>query len=207
MGRRGGSSQKWLQRHVADEYVKRAQVEGYRSRAAYKLLEIDERDRLLRPGQIVVDLGATPGGWCQVAAKKVGHNGQVFAMDILPMGSIAGVRFIQGDFREDEVLTELLRVLENQPVDLVLSDMAPNISGLKAVDQSKSMYLTELALEFSRQTLKPGGDFLVKAFQGEGFDEYSREMKKSFSKVVVRKPKASRSQSREVYLLGRTYKA
>jgi len=207
MAKRGGSSQQWLQRHVADEYVKRAQADGYRSRAAYKLLEINDRDHLLHSGQVVVDLGATPGGWCQVAVKKVGGKGQVFGLDILPMSSIAGVNFIQGDFREDEVMEELLSALENQPVDLVLSDMAPNITGLKAVDQSKSMYLTELALDFSRQTLKPGGDFLVKTFQGEGFDEYSREMKKCFTKVVVRKPKASRPQSREVYLLGRGYKA
>lgn len=206
MAKRGGSSQRWMQRHVEDEYVKRAQKEGYRSRAAYKLLEIDKKDKILRAGMTVVDLGATPGGWCQVAAKKCKSSGNIFALDILPMTPLENVTFIEGDFREESVMNQLLEALENQGVDLVMSDMAPNISGLKAVDQPRAMYLAELALDFAVQTLKPGGDFLVKIFHGEGFEEFCREAKQRFTKVIVRKPKASRPQSREVYLLGRAYK-
>ena len=206
MAKRGGSSSRWMQRHVEDEYVKRAQKDGYRSRAAYKLLEIDQKDRILRSGMTVVDLGATPGGWCQVAAKRCGVNANIFALDILPMAPLERVTFIEGDFREESVMQQLLEALENHGVDLVMSDMAPNISGVKAVDQPRAMYLAELALDFAQQTLKPNGDFLVKVFHGEGFDEYCREARKLFNKVVVRKPKASRPQSREVYLLGRGYK-
>ena len=207
MAKRGGSSQRWMQRHVEDEFVKRAQKDGYRSRAAYKLLEIDKKDKILRAGMTVVDLGAAPGGWCQVAAKKCKASGHIFALDILPMTPLENVIFIEGDFREDEVMGQLLSALENKGVDLVMSDMAPNISGLKAVDQPRAMYLAELALDFADQTLKPGGDFLVKIFHGEGFEEFCREAKKRFGKVIMRKPKASRPQSREVYLLGRAYKA
>lgn len=206
MAKRGGSSNKWMRRHVEDEFVQRAQRDGYRSRAAYKLLEIDKKDKILRSGLVVVDLGATPGGWCQVAAKKCGIKGRVFALDILPMVPLENVTFLEGDFREEEVMEQLLASLENQQVDLVMSDMAPNISGLKAVDQPRSMYLAELALDFAEQTLKPGGDFLVKIFHGEGFDGFCREARRKFDKVVIRKPKASRPESREVYLLGRGFK-
>ncbi|MCG8427347.1 MAG: 23S rRNA (uridine(2552)-2'-O)-methyltransferase RlmE [Chromatiales bacterium] len=199
------SSRRWLDRHVNDEYVKRSLREGYRSRAVYKLLEIQEKDRLLKPGQTVVDLGAAPGGWSQVAEKIVGDKGRVVALDILPMDSIAGVDFIQGDFREEEPLQQLRILLDGQPVDLVISDMAPNITGMNAVDQPRAMYLCELALEFAREVLKPGGSFVVKVFQGEGFDDYIRELRSSFKRVVTRKPKASRPKSREVYLVAGNY--
>ena len=188
-----------------DEFVKRSQREGYRSRAVYKLLEIQEKDHLIKPGQTVVDLGAAPGGWSQVAEKLVGDKGRVVALDILPMDSIAGVDFIQGDFREEEPLQQLRELLGDSPVDLVISDMAPNVTGMNAVDQPRSMYLCELALEFAREVLKPGGTFVVKVFQGEGFDEYIRELRSSFKRVVTRKPKASRPQSREVYLVAGNY--
>ncbi len=200
------SSQRWLQEHENDVYVQRARQDGYRSRATYKLLEINEKDRLLKPGMSVVDLGAAPGGWSQMAARLVGDKGQVIAMDILPMDGLAGVGFLQGDFREQEVLEQLLKMIGDQGVDLVISDMAPNISGMGVVDQPRAMYLTELALDMARQVLKPGGDFLVKVFQGEGFDEYMCDMRSSFSKVITRKPKASRPRSREVYLLARGFK-
>lgn len=199
------SSRRWLDRHVNDEFVKRSQREGYRSRAVYKLLEIQEKDHLIKPGQTVVDLGAAPGGWSQVAEKLVGDKGRVVALDILPMDSIAGVDFIQGDFREEEPLQQLRELLGDSPVDLVISDMAPNVTGMNAVDQPRSMYLCELALEFAREVLKPGGTFVVKVFQGEGFDEYIRELRSSFKRVVTRKPKASRPQSREVYLVAGNY--
>ncbi len=188
-----------------DEYVKRSQKEGYRSRAVYKLLEINEKDRLLMPGQTVVDLGAAPGGWSQVAAKLVGHKGRVVALDILPMDSLAGVDFIQGDFREEELLQTIKAVLNGSQVDLVISDMAPNITGTAAVDLPRAMYLCELALDFSREVLRPGGGFVVKAFQGEGFDQYVKDLRASFAKVVTRKPKASRPRSREVYLVAMNY--
>ncbi|MES9898605.1 MAG: 23S rRNA (uridine(2552)-2'-O)-methyltransferase RlmE [Sedimenticola sp.] len=199
------SSRRWLDRHVNDEYVKRSQKEGYRSRAVYKLLEINEKDRLLMPGQTVVDLGAAPGGWSQVAAKLVGHKGRVVALDILPMDSLAGVDFIQGDFREEELLQTIKAVLNGSQVDLVISDMAPNITGTAAVDLPRAMYLCELALDFSREVLRPGGGFVVKAFQGEGFDQYVKDLRASFAKVVTRKPKASRPRSREVYLVAMNY--
>jgi len=200
------SSQRWLDEHENDVYVQRARQDGYRSRATYKLLEINEKDRLFRPGMTVVDLGAAPGGWSQMAARLVGDKGHVVAMDILPMDGLAGVDFLQGDFREQEVLEQLLKMIGDQGVDLVISDMAPNISGMGVVDQPRAMYLTELALDMARQVLKPGGDFLVKVFQGEGFDEYMRDVRSSFSKVITRKPKASRPRSREVYLLARGFK-
>ncbi len=200
------SSRQWLDRHFNDEYVKRAQREGFRSRAAYKLLEIQEKDRLLKPGQTVVDLGAAPGGWSQMAQRIVGERGRVIALDILPMEPIPGVEFIEGDFREEGPLEALRLTLQGRSVDLVISDMAPNVSGMAAVDQPRAMYLCELALEFAREVLKPGGGFLVKVFQGEGFDQYYKELRSSFQKVVTRKPKASRPKSREVYLLAGNYK-
>jgi len=200
------SSQRWLDEHENDVYVQRARQDGYRSRATYKLLEIDEKDRLIKPGMTVVDLGAAPGGWSQMAARLVGDKGHVVAMDILPMDGLAGVDFLQGDFREQEVLDQLLKMIGDQGVDLVISDMAPNISGMGVVDQPRAMYLTDLALDMARQVLKPGGDFLVKVFQGEGFDEYMRDVRSSFNKVITRKPKASRPRSREVYLLARGFK-
>ena len=199
------SSHQWLDRHFNDEYVKRAQVEGYRSRASYKLLELQEKDHLLAPGQVVVDLGAAPGGWSQVAEKLVGEKGMVFALDILAMDHIGGVNFIQGDFREDGVLAQFHALLAGRPVDLVISDMAPNVSGMSAVDQPRAMHLCELALDYAREVLRPGGSFVVKVFQGEGFDQYVKEMRSSFAKVVTRKPSASRAQSREVYLVARSY--
>lgn len=202
---RSKSSNRWLQEHFNDAYVKRAQQEGYRSRAVFKLLEIQDRDSLLRPGMTVVDLGAAPGGWSEAAVRLVGDRGRVVALDILPMDAIAGVEFIQGDFREEEVLERLMECVGNRPVDLVMSDMAPNISGTKAVDQPRAMYLAELALDLARRVLAPGGDFLVKVFQGEDFDTYLREVRGSFGKVLIRKPKASRPRSREVYLLARNY--
>lgn len=207
MKNRSKSSGKWLREHFDDVWVKRARQEGWRSRAVYKLLEIDQKDRLIRPGMTVVDLGAAPGSWSEVAAKKTGHKGRVVALDILPMDSIAGVEFIEGDFREQAVYDRLLETLGDVPVDLVISDMAPNISGLKAVDQPRAMYLAELALELAEKVLKPGGDFLVKVFTGEGLDEYKKTMRSAFEKIVVRKPAASRPRSREIYLLARGYRS
>lgn len=200
------SSRRWLDRHFSDAYVKRAQQEGYRSRAAYKLLEIQERDRVLRPGMAVVDLGAAPGGWSQVARRLVGQGGQVFALDILPMEPIADVTFLLGDFREDAVLDQLQAALAGTAIDLVLSDMAPNVSGLAAVDQPRAAYLCELALDLAGKALKPKGAMVVKAFQGEGFDAYLRQMREVFTHVLTRKPEASRSQSREVYLVGKGFR-
>lgn len=202
---RSKSSPKWLREHFEDVYVQRAQREGYRSRAVFKLMEIDERDHLLRPGMCVVDLGAAPGGWSQYAAHKVGAKGQVIAMDILPMDSLAGVDFIQGDFREQAVLDTLLARIDERPVDLVISDMAPNISGMKAVDQPRAIYLCELSLDLARQVLRPGGDLLMKVFQGEGFDALHNALRQDFQRVLTRKPDASRSRSREVYLLARNH--
>lgn len=203
---RSKSSGRWLQEHFNDEYVLRAQKEGFRSRAVYKLLEIQEKDRLLKPGLTLIDLGAAPGGWSQVAAGIVGEAGRVLALDVLPMDTLEYVEFIQGDFREEEIFARLVKALGENKADLVMSDMAPNISGMKAVDQPRSMYLAELALDMARTSLKPGGNFLVKVFQGEGFDQFYREMRSAFEKVVTRKPKASRPRSREVYLLARNYR-
>ena len=203
---RSKSSARWLREHFTDEYVKRAQQDGYRSRAVYKLLEIHEKDRLLRPGLAVVDLGAAPGGWSQLATQLVGSQGRVMALDILPMKPLPSVEFIEGDFRETAVLDQLLAALDGRPVDLVLSDMAPNTRGITAVDQPSSLYLAELALDFARQCLKPGGDFLVKAFQGEGFDKFFKELRVAFATVAPRKPRASRARSAEQYLLARNYR-
>jgi 23S rRNA (uridine2552-2'-O)-methyltransferase len=200
------SSARWLREHFTDEYVKRARQEGYRSRAVYKLLEIHEKDRLLRPGMTVVDLGAAPGGWSQLAARLVGQQGAVIALDLLPIEPLPGVECIEGDFREAVVLEQLLAALNGRAVDLVLADMAPNTSGIKAVDQPRGMYLSELALDFARRCLRPGGDFLLKIFQGEGFDGFLKELRTAFVTVAPRKPKASRARSAEQYLLARNYR-
>jgi len=206
MTRKKSSSKSWLKEHFNDPYVQQAQREGYRSRACYKLLEIQEKDKLIRPGMVLVDLGAAPGGWSQVAGQLVGDHGRVIASDILPVDSLEGVEFIQGDFTEDAVFQQILDAIGDAPVDLVISDMAPNMSGMSAVDQPQSMYLVELALDMSRRVLRPGGSFLCKVFQGEGFDELVRDARGCFGKVLVRKPAASRPRSREVYLLGRDFK-
>ncbi len=203
---RSKQSKKWLKEHFDDFYVQQAQKDGYRSRAVYKLLEIDDKDHLLRPGMTIVDLGAAPGGWSQIASLRLKDKVRIIATDILPMDALADVEFIQGDFREEEVLNQLLKSLGNDRADLVMSDMAPNISGVKAVDQPRAMYLAELAMDMARKVLKPDGVFLVKVFQGEGFDEYLRELRSYFKSVTVRKPKASRPRSREVYLLARACK-
>jgi 23S rRNA (uridine2552-2'-O)-methyltransferase len=196
-----------MQEHLNDEFVKRAQKEGYRARAAYKLIEIDDKDKLIKPGMTIVDLGSTPGSWSQVAVQRLKGQGKVIALDILDMTGIAGVTFIQGDFREEAVLKQLQEAINNKPVDLVIADMAPNISGVKDVDQAGAAYLTELALEFSKDWLKPNGNFLVKVFIGAGFDDIVKTMRSHFDKVVTRKPKASRDRSSEVYLLGLGRKA
>ena len=196
-----------MQEHVNDPYVKLAQKDGYRARAAYKLLEIDDKDRLIKPGMVIVDLGSTPGSWSQVAIQRLKGNGRVIALDLLPMVGIPGVEFIQGDFREDEILEQLEERLNGQQIDLVISDMAPNISGISSVDQPNAVYLTELAVDFSLKWLKPEGNFLVKVFIGSGFEEIVKIMRDSFEKVVTRKPKASRDRSTEVYLLGLKRKA
>lgn len=203
---RSKSSHRWLQEHFNDHYVQQAQQSGYRSRASFKLLELNKQDKLFKPGMQVIDLGAAPGGWSQVAAEKVGDRGRVIASDILPMDTVAGVTFIQGDFTEDEVYQNILNELGDSTADLVISDMAPNMSGIRTSDQARAMYLAELALDLLCRVLKPGGAFLVKVFQGEGFDDFLRNMRAAFSKVVTRKPDASRSRSREVYLLGCGYK-
>ncbi|MCG8413523.1 MAG: 23S rRNA (uridine(2552)-2'-O)-methyltransferase RlmE [Pseudomonadales bacterium] len=199
---RSSSSKQWLKEHFDDAYVKRSQEEGYRSRASYKLKEIQDKDGLIRPGMTVVDLGAAPGGWTQVAAELVGDHGRVIASDILAMDSLPGVEFIQGDFTENEVLDQILSAVGEEGADLVISDMAPNMSGMKAIDQPRVMYLAELALDLARTVLKPEAYFLVKLFQGAGFDEFHRQLQASFKTVKSRKPKASRSRSREIYLLG-----
>jgi 23S rRNA (uridine2552-2'-O)-methyltransferase len=196
------TSKQWMREHINDPFVQLAQKEGYRSRAAYKLLEIDAKDHLLKSGTVVVDLGATPGGWSQVAAAKVGNAGRVIALDLLPLGALAGVDFIQGDFREDAVLEQLEGFLHGKPVGLVISDMAPNMSGVASVDQARAMHLAELAMEFALEHLKPDGSFLVKVFQGAGFEDFLKMMRSRFARVVTRKPKASRDRSSEVYLLG-----
>jgi 23S rRNA (uridine2552-2'-O)-methyltransferase len=208
---RSKSSARWLKEHFGDEFVKRAQAEGFRSRAAFKLDELLDRDKLLKPGMVVVDLGAAPGGWSQLVRQRLGQkngevSGRVFALDILPMQGIGGVEFIQGDFREDAVLESLMAKLDGTPVDLVLSDLAPNISGIEVADQARAMHLVELAAEFASKCLKPGGSLLVKLFQGRGFDEYVRDLRAGFARVTLRKPKASRARSREVYALATGWK-
>ena len=191
-----------MREHVNDPYVQRAQKDGYRSRAAYKLLEIDERDHVIKPGMVVVDLGATPGGWCQVVAGKLGQQGRIIALDLLPLLPLPRVEFIQGDFRDESVLAQLENKLEGRQIGLVISDMAPNISGVNSADQARAMYLAELALEFASNHLMSGGSFVVKVFQGVGFEDYLKLMRSHFSKVLARKPKASRDRSSEQYLVG-----
>jgi len=203
---RSKSSKRWLSEHFDDPYVKLAQQKGLRSRSAFKLQELQDKYQLIRPGMIVVDLGAAPGGWCQVVRPLLGDKGRVIALDILPMEPLNGVEVILGDFTEHESLQALEEALQGSPVDLVLSDMAPNMSGMAAIDQVKATYLAELALEFVKVQLKPGGDFLVKLFQGEGFDGFVHDTRPLFGKVQVRKPRASRPRSREVYLLARDRK-
>lgn len=203
---RSRSSAGWLKEHFDDVYVQKSWADGYRSRASYKLLEIDEKDGLLKPGMRVVDLGAAPGGWSQMVTQKFNGNGTIVASDILPMEPLPDVTFIQGDFTEDAVLDAILSEIAGREFDVVLSDMAPNMSGQTSIDQPSAMGLVELALDLARQILKPGGDFLVKVFQGEGFDAYLKDMRSSFDKVITRKPSASRARSREVYLLGRGFR-
>jgi 23S rRNA (uridine2552-2'-O)-methyltransferase len=200
MGRSKNSKQ-WLKEHFDDVYVRRAKEEGYRSRASFKLLEIQEQDKLIRQGMTIVDLGAAPGGWSQVAANLAGEKGQVIASDILPIDSLPGVEFLQGDFTEDAVLERLIELLKDRQADLVISDMAPNMSGMRDIDLPRVMYLAELALDLAKTVLKPDADFLVKVFHGEGCEELQKALKSSFSSVKVRKPKASRARSSEIYLL------
>lgn len=203
--KRSKSSARWLREHFDDIYVQRAQQEGYRARAAYKLLEINQKERLLKPGQCVVDLGAAPGSWSQIAADVTGSKGRVIALDILPMAPLPDVGIITGDFREEAVLQQLLEMLAGQPVDVVMSDMAPNISGMASVDIPRAMYLVELALDLCNKVLKPGGDFVTKLFQGEGSDEFIKLLRQQFARVVIRKPAASRPRSREVYVVARNF--
>ncbi len=198
---RSKSSTRWLREHFADPYVKKAQAEGLRSRAAYKLEELVERDQLLKPGMVVVDLGAAPGGWSQWVRQALGEQGRVVALDILEMPPLAGVEFLHGDFRDDAVLSALETTLQGKPVDLVLSDMAPNKSGVDSVDLPRAMHLAELAMDFADRQLRPGGNFLIKLFQGVGFDEYVRQLRRRYAKVSIRKPAASRKRSPEVYAL------
>lgn len=203
MARKSKSSGRWLAEHDRDEFVRRAAIEGWRSRAVFKLEEIDRRDRLIRPGMVVVDLGAAPGGWSQYAARQVGKNGRVVAMDLLEMPELENVTFVQGDFTQPDALIALQGILAGDRVDLVISDMAPNISGVRAVDQPRAMYLAELALDFAGQVLTADGSLLLKVFQGEGSEALLRLMRDSFEEVRIRKPKASRPRSREVYVMGR----
>lgn len=200
------SSKRWLTEHFSDKYVQEAKKQGLRSRAVFKLDEIQEKDRIFQPGMVVVDLGAAPGGWSQTSVQQVGENGTVIACDILPMDSLAGVDFLQGDFREEKVLNALLNKIGGTNVDIIMSDMAPNMSGNQASDQANSMYLCELALDMCKQVLKPKGSFIVKVFMGEGFDQYFRDIKQAFTNVKTRKPDSSRARSREVYLVAKGYK-
>lgn len=204
--KRSKSSSRWLNEHVNDPYVKRAQKDGYRSRASYKLIELNDKDKLIRPGMLVMDLGSAPGGWSQVAGKIVGDHGRVIASDILPMDPLDNVDFIQGDFTDEAVFQQILAKLNGRQPDLIISDIAPNISGVAAADQAASMYLVELTLDMVRQVLKPGGNYAVKVFQGEGSDEFLRDVRSSFEKVMIRKPEASRPCSREVYLVAKGFK-
>ncbi|MBD1553767.1 23S rRNA (uridine(2552)-2'-O)-methyltransferase RlmE [Pseudomonas typographi] len=203
---RSKSSQNWLREHFNDPFVKQAQKDGYRSRASYKLLEIQEKDKLIRPGMAVIDLGAAPGGWSQVTSRLIGGQGRLIASDILDMDAIPDVAFIKGDFTDDAVLAQILGAVGDLQVDLVISDMAPNMSGLSAVDMPKAMFLCELALDLAGRVLKPGGDFLIKIFQGEGFDTYLKTVRQMFDKVQMRKPSSSRDRSREQYLLARGFR-
>ena len=203
---RSKSSHRWLQEHINDPYVKQAQKDGYRSRSSYKLIELNQRDRLIRPGMLIMDLGSAPGGWSQVAGKLVGEKGRVLATDILPMEPVRNVDFIQGDFTDEAVFNQILQALNGAKPDLIISDIAPNISGIESVDQGTSIYLVELALDMVRRVLKPKGSFMVKVFQGTGSDAYLKDVRTSFEKVSVRKPAASRPRSREVYVVARGFR-
>jgi 23S rRNA (uridine2552-2'-O)-methyltransferase len=200
------SSHEWLRRHVNDPFVKQAQIDGYRSRSAYKLIELNEKDRLIKPNMRILDLGSAPGGWSQVAGRLVGRKGRVLATDILPMDPVPNVDFIQGDFTDDKVVEQLLAWLGDGRFDLIVSDIAPNLSGIDSADQAGSMYLLELALDTVRKTLAPGSTFAAKMFQGSGSDEYMKELRKSFEKVLIRKPAASRKESREVYVVAKGFR-
>lgn len=203
---RSKSSHRWLQEHVNDPYVKQAQKDGYRSRSSYKLIELNDKDRLIRPGMLIMDLGSAPGGWSQVAGKLVGEKGRVLATDILPMDPVKNVDFIQGDFTDEAVFNRILEALNGAKPDLIISDIAPNITGIDSADQGTSIYLVELALDMVRRVLKPKGNFVVKVFQGSGSDAYLKDVRTSFEKVSVRKPAASRSRSREVYVVARGFR-
>ncbi len=203
---RSKSSNRWLEEHVNDPYVKRAQIDGYRARAAYKLIELNEKDKLIRAGMLVVDLGSAPGSWSQIAGRMVGVKGRVVASDILPMDTLENVEFIQGDFTEEVVFNQILTALGDNLADVVISDMAPNISGVDAADQAASMYLVELALDMACKILKPKGDFVAKVFHGEGYDDYVKQVRVHFDKTLIRKPDASRPRSREVYVVGKGFK-
>lgn len=203
---RSKSSKQWLKEHFQDPYVKQAQASGFRSRAAFKLLEIHQKDKLFKPGMTVIDLGAAPGGWSQIVVKHIGSSGKVLALDILPMDPISGVEFIQGDFTEPSVYDQVISAMNNAKADLVLSDIAPNMSGMAIVDQPRAMYLAELALEAAKTLLKSKGTFLVKVFQGNGFDQYLKTLRTLFDKVIIRKPEASRDRSREIYLLAKGFR-
>ena len=203
---RSKTSKKWLDEHVNDPYVKKAKADGYRSRASYKLIEINEKDKLFQPGSVVMDLGSAPGGWSQIVAPGVGKNGTVIASDILPMDSIIGVEFIQGDFTDEAVYEQILGALNGDKADAVVSDMSPNLSGVATQDQYSSIYLVELALDMARNVLKPGGHFCAKVFQGVGYEEYVKDVRTSFTKVLIRKPAASRPRSKEVYLVAKGFK-
>jgi 23S rRNA (uridine2552-2'-O)-methyltransferase len=203
---RSKSSHRWLQEHVNDPYVKQAQKDGYRSRSSYKLIELNDKDRLIRPGMLILDLGSAPGGWSQVAGKLVGEKGRVLATDILPMDPVKNVDFIQGDFTDEAVFNRILEALNGAKPDLIISDIAPNISGIDSADQGTSMYLVELALDMVRRVLKPKGNFVAKVFQGTGSDAYLKDVRTSFEKVTVRKPAASRPRSREVYIVARGFR-
>ncbi|MBA4501729.1 23S rRNA (uridine(2552)-2'-O)-methyltransferase RlmE [Marinobacterium marinum] len=203
---RSKSSARWLKEHVSDPFVKQAQKDGYRSRASYKLLALNEKDKLIRPGMLVIDLGSAPGGWSQIASQLVGEKGKVIASDILPMDALPDVDFIQGDFTEESVFDEIMTVIDERPVDVVISDMAPNLSGVAAADQAGSIYLIELALDMAQQVLKPKGSFVAKAFQGEGYEAFVKQVREHFDTVLIRKPEASRARSREVYVVGKGFK-
>mgnify|MGYP003551353517 FL=1 len=203
---RSRSSHRWMQQHVSDPFVKQAQKDGYRSRASYKLIELNEKDRLIRPGMLVMDLGSAPGGWSQVAGRLVGEKGRVLATDILPMDPVRNVEFIQGDFTEESVFNQILAALQGEKPDLIISDISPNLSGIDSADQASSMYLVELALDMARKVLKPRGSFVAKVFQGSGSDAYLKELRSSFEQVAIRKPEASRPRSREIYVVAKGFK-
>lgn len=203
---RSKSSARWLKEHVNDPFVKQAQKDGYRSRASYKLKELSDKDKLIKPGMLVIDLGSAPGGWSQVASELVGDHGKLIASDILPMDPLPDVDFIQGDFTEEAVFEQIMATIDGRPVDMVISDMAPNLSGISSADQAASIYLIELALDMANQVLKPKGSFVAKAFQGEGYDDFVAQVREQFDSVVIRKPDSSRARSREVYVVGRGFK-